>query len=372
MGCHRDTVVAIGGFDEQMVPSAEDDELSYRWVRAGKRIRYEPELLVWHAAWRTPAELADVYTGYARGQGKFYGKHLRAGDFSLLAPVARELYAGVRGLTDGIGRHDSHPLDPRRKIIRGLIPGLVAGWRTAGSAAESAPERGDGALRRMARRFGPLRRTWLLLRAGVDAFRDDAKRNRDRVDAEFATPDPWDYTGSLREQECLHHQQEVLDGIRGTGRFGDACEVGCAEGYFTEALADRCDSLVALDLAEAALGRARNRRDWGGNVRFARFDLRTDPLPGQFDLIVVAGVLEYFDRPSALRAARQRLVEAMRHGGWLFVVTTRNPVVERAWWASIFPRGSRINQYVGEDPRLVTRTVEEADWYVISVFERRS
>ena len=156
MACHREAVLALGGFDERMQPSAEDDELSYRWVRAGKRIRYDPELVVWHTAWRTPEQLADAYVGYARGQGKFYGKHLRRGDLRLVGSVAAQLYAGMRGLAAGLIRRRPRWSDPRRGILRGLPPGLVAGWREAkpgarrgaGNRVELSEARGASAARR--------------------------------------------------------------------------------------------------------------------------------------------------------------------------------------------------------------------------------
>jgi GT2 family glycosyltransferase/SAM-dependent methyltransferase len=374
MACRRTDVLAIGGFDERMRPAAEDDELSYRWVRAGKRITYDPDLIVWHAAWRSPEQLRAVYVGYARGQGAFYGKHLRQGDLRLLPSIAGELYAGIRGSVDGMLSRRSAASDPRQGILRGLVPGLVAGWRGAGSKKTvdpSDPSRSDSALRRAVRRVRPLRSAWLLLRALAAAIADGPRTNRLRVEREFATPDPWDYAGSSREQECLQHQAEVLDRIERNQRFASACEIGCAEGVFTEALEGRCEALLAVDLSGAALDRARRRRNWPAHVSFEALDLRSDPLPGRYTLIVVAGVLEYLDRPRALRAARQKLVDALAPGGSLFVVTTRNQVAERAWWSRVLPRGARINEYVGRHPLLRTQIEEKADWYVISVFERQ-
>jgi SAM-dependent methyltransferase len=252
----------------------------------------------------------------------------------------------------------------------------VAGWREAKPGARREPvtasssAKPEGRLRRAVRRIEPLQSTWHLVRAMQAAVEDGPKRNRRRVGSEFAAPDPWNYAGSLREQECFRHQMEVLDRARAGCLFGEVFELGCAEGFFTERLADRCESLLAVDLSPAALARARGRRDWGDHVRLAHFDLRTDPLPGTFDLIVIAGVLEYLDRPSALSAARQKLVAALRPRGQLFVVTTRNLVAEKAWWGRILRRGSRINEYIGQHPSLRTLIWEDADWYVISLLER--
>jgi GT2 family glycosyltransferase len=376
MACSRDALLALGGFDERFGRAAgEDDDMSYRWASAGGRIRYDPEFLIWHADWRTPDQLTEVYAGYAREQGRFFGMHLRH-DFRLIVPIIRYFYAGLRAIAAGLVHRRPLWTDPRSGIVRGLPGGIIAGWRAPSQAgehrkAEASCAEPTGLLRRAVRRARPVRSTWHLLRAIRAAIDDGSRANRRRVDDEFAAPDPWNYAGSRREQDCFAHQLAVLDRARSGGQFGETWEVGCAEGYFTEPLAGRCESLLAVDLSEAALARARRRHDWADHVRFARFDLRADPLPGRFDLIVIAGVLEYLDRPSALAAARQRIVGALRPGGQLFVVTTRNLVAEKAWWGRMFRRGTRINEYVGGDPRLVTRTVEEADWYVISLFERR-
>lgn len=86
MAVARDDLLAFGGFDERF-PSAggEDNDLCYRWLRAGRALRFEPELIVVHMDWRAPAELEQVRTEYARTQGMFYAKHLRAGDLRMLS-----------------------------------------------------------------------------------------------------------------------------------------------------------------------------------------------------------------------------------------------------------------------------------------------
>jgi 2-polyprenyl-3-methyl-5-hydroxy-6-metoxy-1,4-benzoquinol methylase len=225
-------------------------------------------------------------------------------------------------------------------------------------------------IRRVARGIGPLRSTWQFANALRGAIADGSDRNRHRVDREFADPDPWSYATSEAEQECFRHQLAVLDRARPGSRFEEVCEIGCAEGFFTESLEPRCSSLLALDLSEAALARARERRDWGDHVRFARWDLRTDSMQTTYDLVVVAGVLEYFERRSSLRTARDKIVAGVRPGGLLFVVSTRNPGAEEAWWTRAFPRGARINEYVASHPDLRSVAAESGDAYVIDLFRR--
>lgn len=225
-------------------------------------------------------------------------------------------------------------------------------------------------VRRAVGDVGPVRSTWRLASAVRGGIADSSRRNRRRVQTEFATADPWSYATSAAEQDCFRHQLAVLDRARDGRLFGETCEIGCAEGFFTEPLADRCESLLALELSPTALARARDRREWGAHVRFASWDLRADPFPGHFDLIVIAGVLEYLERPSALRAAREKIVLGLRPGGRLFLVSTRSPGSEESWWARALPRGARINEYVGRHDSLRPCISESGEDYVIDLFEK--
>jgi GT2 family glycosyltransferase len=131
MACTRSAVLGIGGFDEQLTTSAEDNDLGYRWLRAGGRIRYEPQMLVWHHDWRTPEQLERLYARYARGQGAFYAKHLRQGDARILRFLVRDLLYVVRAqlttFRHGAARPDAWALG----ILRGMPTGLAEGWRAA-------------------------------------------------------------------------------------------------------------------------------------------------------------------------------------------------------------------------------------------------
>jgi GT2 family glycosyltransferase len=131
MALCRDAVLAAGGFDGRIRPSAEDNDLSYRWLRAGRTIRYEPSFVVWHRDWRTREQLERLYVDYGIGQGMVYGKHLRGGDLRIARFVARDAYAVARGLVDRAVRGRRPHGDWRLGLARGLPIGIVRGWRAA-------------------------------------------------------------------------------------------------------------------------------------------------------------------------------------------------------------------------------------------------
>ena len=134
MALPRGAVLDLGGFDERFGPeeAAEDNEFCYRWLRAGRPLRYEPSLVVQHHDWRSPEELERLYVRYARGEGFFYAKHLRRGDLRMLRFVVRDLAWGVRGLASGLLKGRESWTDSRRGVFKGMPGGFAAGWRAYG------------------------------------------------------------------------------------------------------------------------------------------------------------------------------------------------------------------------------------------------
>jgi peptidoglycan/xylan/chitin deacetylase (PgdA/CDA1 family)/GT2 family glycosyltransferase/SAM-dependent methyltransferase len=140
-------------------------------------------------------------------------------------------------------------------------------------------------------------------------------------DAVFANPDPWNY-GSSYEQTKYQHTLELLPEIP----IDRALELACAEGHFTAMLAPRVGHLLAADISDVALSRARQRCQGLPNVTFQRLNLRHAP-PGRFDLIVCSEVLYYLrDRFELLRLGR-RLAKSINPGGYL-LMTHANLVVD--------------------------------------------
>jgi glycosyltransferase involved in cell wall biosynthesis len=130
----RIAVLELGGFDERFGPeeAAEDNEFCYRWLKTRHGLRYEPALVVDHHDWRSPDDLERLYVRYARGEGFFYGMHLRRGDLRMLRFVARDLVWAARGIASGVVKRRQSWTDSRRGILRGMPGGLVAGWRAYG------------------------------------------------------------------------------------------------------------------------------------------------------------------------------------------------------------------------------------------------
>jgi len=114
-----------------------------------------------------------------------------------------------------------------------------------------------------------------------------------------ADPDPWQFGSSDYEARKYAATLAALPGIR----FERALEAGCSIGVLTALLAERCDALLAFDVAEIALVQARIRNADHPHVRSERRSLPRDWPTGTFDLMVFSEVLYYLDRADLLRVA---------------------------------------------------------------------
>jgi peptidoglycan/xylan/chitin deacetylase (PgdA/CDA1 family)/SAM-dependent methyltransferase len=134
-------------------------------------------------------------------------------------------------------------------------------------------------------------------------------------DAVFATPDPWSYE-DLYEQTKRQYTLEMLPDTRPES----ALEIGCAEGHLTEQLSGRVASLLAVDISQAALGRARDRCHAKRNVSFLHADVFSAIPSGRFDLIICSEILYYTKNRFELRRLCRGLVDRLQDQGYLLLV----------------------------------------------------
>ena len=111
-------------------------------------------------------------------------------------------------------------------------------------------------------------------------------------------------------------------GALGPRRWTRALELGCSVGVLSELLARHCDELVAVDISSEAVERARERLASAPNVTVERRTIPDEMPAGQFDLIVAADVMGYWN-PELLLTALRRLEDALAPGGTLLAVNWR-------------------------------------------------
>jgi len=143
-------------------------------------------------------------------------------------------------------------------------------------------------------------------------------------------------------------------------------EIGCSIGVLTARLAARCDALLAVDVSERALRRARARCAALPQVRFARLRV-PDEYPDQsFDLTLVSEVGYYWSMADLI-AARDEIVAHLLPGGHLLLVH----------WTPVVPDYPLTGDAVHEafiaraEPELGHIGGERSDRYRLDLFARR-
>jgi cyclopropane fatty-acyl-phospholipid synthase-like methyltransferase len=122
----------------------------------------------------------------------------------------------------------------------------------------------------------------------------------DHFDALYsADPDPWNFAASPYERAKYKLTLNVMP----KPRCRSALEVGCSIGVLTRLLASRCDSLLAVDAAQAPLVEARRRCGDLPSVQFEQMFVPEQWPGGVFDLIVLSEVVYYLSREDVGRLA---------------------------------------------------------------------
>lgn len=136
MAVRRETVEAIGAWDERLgpgrpdFPASDDMDFNYRFLRAGGVAYVTPRLRATHDQWRTPEELGPLYEGYMAAWTGFALKHLRTGD--VLGGLWLWAWGPVdiaRNLGSAIKRRSALRLRITWHKVRGLAAGTVRGLR---------------------------------------------------------------------------------------------------------------------------------------------------------------------------------------------------------------------------------------------------
>jgi len=159
--------------------------------------------------------------------------------------------------------------------------------------------------RSLVRAAPPLQRWWRKRRLTVAAFEQFYAKEHD----------PFGFDRNPYEAEKFAHLLKALDGRR----YGRALEIGCSIGSFTEKLADVCDEVVATDISQIAVERARQRLQGKSTVRIERLTFPAEQPQGTFDLVVCSDVLYYLsdrDLPQAIAL----LASMVRPGGSLLAL----------------------------------------------------
>ena len=130
-----------------------------------------------------------------------------------------------------------------------------------------------------------------------------------------ASHDPWGFETSDYEASKYAATLAALP----RERYRAAFEIGCSIGVLTARLAERCDSLLSVDVSEKAMGRAIKRCQELPQVRFNLMRVPEEYPTGLFDLTLLSEVGYYWSW-NDLKKAQQLIVEHLEPGGHLLLV----------------------------------------------------
>jgi GT2 family glycosyltransferase len=136
-----DCLKRVGRYDERLgagTPgqAAEDMDYIYRVLRAGGRIRYEPEALIYHERQTRRKRLA-TRSSYGFGMGAFCGKWMRRRDLYAARILRRWLHWQGQELLTGARSGDWAGTYEKYLSLQGTVRGLFYGLRLSISPTDT-------------------------------------------------------------------------------------------------------------------------------------------------------------------------------------------------------------------------------------------
>jgi SAM-dependent methyltransferase len=174
-----------------------------------------------------------------------------------------------------------------------------------------------------------------------------------------AAADPWGFEERWYERRKYAISLAMLP----RERYRAAFEPGCSIGVFTRMLAPRCGTLLACDLAAAAVRAVAARTAALPQVRVEQRDIPGQWPSGRFDLIVLSEILYYFGDHDLEQVLKQA-VTALQLDGTLLAVHWRHPVAE-------YPRsGDDVHRVLAAQPGLAPLAVHSEFDFLAEVYIR--
>ena len=128
--------------------------------------------------------------------------------------------------------------------------------------------------------------------------------------------DPWGFETRAYEAEKYARTMASLP----RERYRRCFEVGCSVGVLSELLLGRCDELVATEINDRALARARERNAGYAHGHFLEMNFPKDVPEGTFDLVVLSEVAYYWAEQSFMLSQKLITERLLDVGGDLMLV----------------------------------------------------
>ncbi|MFL4478367.1 PIG-L family deacetylase [Paeniglutamicibacter sp. ORCA_105] len=205
------------------------------------------------------------------------------------------------------------------------------------------------------------RRTIETFRFTPPGYRDSATASATFDGLYERRPDPWDYLGSAYERR----KRAITLASLPRSRYGAVIELGCSIGVLSRDLAQRADTLLAVDASRVALESAAPRLAGFNHVVLSQAVLPhewPDVMPGSQDLVVVSEI-GYFLAADELDLLYARCLEALSAGGHLLLCHWLHPV-------SGWPMDGAQVHAAAQGLGLATKVLHRETDFVLEVLEK--
>ncbi|MFG6490783.1 PIG-L family deacetylase [Microbacterium sp. P03] len=172
--------------------------------------------------------------------------------------------------------------------------------------------------------------------------------------------DPWGFETRWYEER----KRSILLAALPTPELGATLEIGCSTGMVTEQLAARATSVIALDAAEAAVRRCRERVASLAHVSVELATVPRDWPEGSFDTIVLSEV-GYYLSSDRLAELIDRMHASLSANGRVVAVHWRHPV------AAYPQNGDDVHRSLRARPEWEASVRHLESDFVLEVFEFR-
>jgi SAM-dependent methyltransferase len=181
--------------------------------------------------------------------------------------------------------------------------------------------------------------------------------------------DPW--ASASPRYRYQRRKYEQVAGMLSGRRFRRALDLGCGLGLLAQFLAPQVDELLGLDIAEAAIERARQRAAAFPNLRFEQADILDLPgtLDRGFDLVLLADTLYYLSPldDSTLEQMAMRVADLLVPGGLCVLVNH--------YFFAVDPDSRisrRIHRAFARSPRLRLTSEYRKPFFLVSLLTEQS
>jgi LmbE family N-acetylglucosaminyl deacetylase/SAM-dependent methyltransferase len=231
---------------------------------------------------------------------------------------------------------------------------VSASTSATSAAADETPEQDTVAVSR----FAPSTSTTHSVNLPGDSVTAAPAMNEAYFDERYARrDDPWGFETRWYESRKRALTLAALP----AEKYDSALEIGCSIGVLTEQLAARCASILAVDISQQAVDRARARLRQQAHVTVERADVGRRFPQRHFDLIMLSEVGYYFD-PDGLDTLLERIENSLGPTGTLVMCHWRHPVDD-------YPlTGDEVHQAARTRPGLRRLAAHVEEDFILEVF----